>query len=93
MPKGDVVTFVVDGERVRVTGEGVLSIEDARECWADLVKLGAHRDECRDEDGHDHEDCTCPPEIDWAAEAERHEEYDRKNFEGRWDPIHQEAAA
>lgn len=63
MPSGDVVTFsVIDDRRVEVTGEGLLATVDARQCWADLVALGGKRFQCRDEDGHDGEDCTCAPE-------------------------------
>lgn len=82
-------TFYVHGDAVRIVGvasEGrheSVSRATARAIWADLVRGGAKRIECEDEDGHDGEGCTC---IDWQAEADRIEELDRKNFEGRFEP-------
>lgn len=72
--------FRVHGDEVRIEGyasEGAgetVTRETARAIWAELVRGGAVRIECRDEDGHDGEHCTCGPE-------QSHRAY------GEWDPI------
>lgn len=73
-------TFYVHGDAVRIVGvasEGLgetVSRATARAIWAELVRDGAERIECRDEDGHDGEGCTCgtrvePPVGSWASVA------------------------
>lgn len=58
-------TFRVSGDEVFIQGaasEGdgeVVTRATARQIWAELVRGGAKRITCEDEDGHDGEACTC----------------------------------
>jgi hypothetical protein len=62
-------TFAVSGDKVEVTtrcpSRGASTVKtfpivEARQIWSARVRAGAERYECRDEDGHDGEFCTCP---------------------------------
>jgi hypothetical protein len=80
---GERVTFIVDGDSVRITspsGDGAgltMSRAGAREEWAQLVRDGARRVECEDEDGHDGEACSCSSLKVPAIQYDGHD----------WDPI------
>lgn len=63
----EVVAFSVQGDVVQVYAAdrqtaGSYGRAAARVVWASLIRRGAERFECRDEDGHDGEPCTCTKE-------------------------------